>query len=196
MKQLLSIFLLFVSSSLFGNASLFNYDLWAKDLKIMIELSQGLESSIRGHDKNKNLVRDDVENYIKDKYNKDEFQKIIFLEAAKKIQEIITLPENTSIDIHKKLDEQLLQIYTCRDFILFKHGDVDVEKEMLNKSEFKAKVLNTASRLNAYIKHKKLIPFKYTIPNDKELLRQKNACEKLYSRIKSESKSSSIISAK
>jgi hypothetical protein len=94
------------------------------------------------------------------------------------------------------LDKELLQIYTCRDFILFKRGDVNIEKEMLNKSEFKAKVLNTSKRLKAYIAHKQKIPFTYSIPSDEELKKQKSACEKLYSKIKSENKKGRVLTAK
>jgi small nuclear ribonucleoprotein (snRNP)-like protein len=172
MKKLITIILV-LSISLFAKTELFDYDLWAKDLKVLIKLSQKDDGSIKGYDKNHNFVRDDVENYIKDKYAKDEFQKIMFLEAAKKIQQIITLPKNSSQKIHKKLDEELLQIYTCRDFILYKHNDIDIEKEMQDKSEFKSKVLNTTKRLNAYISHKQKLPFSYSIPSDEELEKQK-----------------------
>jgi len=196
MKVFLSILVIFSSLSLFAKAELFDYDVWAKDLETMIELSSKSTDTVKGSDKNNNQVRDDVENYIKNKYADDEFQKIMFLEAARKIQQIITLPKNSSKKLHKKLDEQLLQIYTCRDFILFKHQDIDLEKEIEDKSEFKAKVLNTSKRLNAYIRHKRIVPFKYMIPSDEELKKQKIACEKLYSKIKSESKKSRILTAK
>jgi hypothetical protein len=196
MKKILFTIFILLGTTLFAKAELFDYDMWAKDLEVMIEFSQGLDDTIKGSDKNSNFVRDDVENYIKDKYADDEFQKIMFLEAARKIQQIITLPKTSSVDIHKELDLELLQIYTCRDFILFKHSDADVEKEMQDKSEFKAKVLNTTKRLNAYISHKQKVPFKYSIPSDEELMKQKNACEKLYSRIKSETKKSRVLSAK
>ena len=195
MKKLIFI-CMFLSVSLLAEAKIFDYDVWAKDLQTMISLSSGMDDTIEGSDTNHNLVRDDVENYIKDKYADDEFQKIMFLEAARKIQQILTLPKNSSKAVRKKLDNQLLQIYTCRDFILYKHNDVDIEKELEEKSEFKAKVLNSDKRINAYIEHKKLIPFKYSIPSDEELAKQKNSCEKLYSRIKSESKRNRTLSAK
>jgi len=188
MKKFIGFIFILLSSGLFASSQVFDYDLWAKDLQTLIELNSKSDDSIAGSDTNHNQVRDDVENYIKKKYANDEFQKIMFLEAARKIQQILTLPKHSSKHIHKELDEQLLQIYTCRDFILFKHLDGDVEKEIADKSEFKSKVLNTSKRLEVYLSHKRAVPFKYSIPSDKELKRQKEACEKLYSRIKSEEK--------
>jgi len=196
MRWFLGVFFILFSSGLLAKSEIFDYDMWANDLQVMIKLNNNKNDTIAGSDKNKNQVRDDVENYIKDKYADDDFQKIMFLEAAKKIQQILTLPKNSSKRLHMKLDSELLQIYTCRDFILFKHEDIDVEKEMEDKSEFKAKVLNTSKRLEAYLSHKRVIPFKYAIPSDKELINQKNACEKLYSRIKSENKKSRTLTAR
>ncbi len=194
MKKVVGSLVFICSCLLAGNV--FDYDQWAEDLQTMIELNQNKSQTLAGSDVNKNFVRDDVENYIKDKYKDDEFQKIMFLEAAKKLQQILTLPQNTSKDIHIKLDKQLLQVYTCRDYILYKHSDIDVEKELEQKAEFKSKVLNTTNRLEAYILHKKAIPFKYQIPSDEELKKQKNECEKLYSKIKAESKKTTVLSVK
>ena len=193
MKKLLS--LVFVCGSLVLNAEVFDYNLWAKDLQTLIELNK-TSNSLEGSDINHNQVRDDVENYIKQKFANDEFQKIMFLEAARKIQQIITLPAKATVKAHKKLDDELLQIYTCRDFILFKHSDANVQKSMDEKSEFKEQVLNTTKRLQAYISHKQKIPFKLSIPSDGELKRQKDSCEKLYSKIKSESKKTTTLTAK
>jgi len=190
-KVLVSLFL--VSSFIFAGNT-FDYNQWAKDLQTMIELNQNKNNSIAGSDINHNFVRDDVENYIKGKYQSDEFQKIMFLEAAKKLQQILTLPKTASKAIHQRLDKQLLQVYTCRDYILYKNNDVDVESELANKAEFKSKVLNTSNRLQKYISHKRMIPFSYQIPSDKELKVQKNECEKLYSKIKSESKKTTVLS--
>ncbi len=192
MKRLVFVSGMICSYLLAGN--LFDYDQWAKDLQTMIELNQNSSQTIAGSDINKNMVRDDIENYIKQKYKDDEFQKIMFLEAAKKIQQILTLPKNADKKIHIRLDRELLQVYTCRDYILYKHNDVDIEKELEQKAEFKSKVLNTRARLQAYIEHKKMVPFKYSIPSDKELYEQKNECEKLYSKIKSESKKTTVLS--
>ena len=192
MKKIVSSLAIVCSCLLAGNV--FDYDQWAKDLQTMIELNQNKSQTLAGSDMNKNMVRDDVENYIKDKYKDDEFQKIMFLEAAKKLQQILTLPNKTSKNIHLKLDKQLLQVYTCRDYIIYKHSDVDVEKELEQKAEFKSKVLNTLSRLEAYISHKRTIPFKYQIPSYKELKEQKSECEKLYSKIKAESKKTTVLS--
>ncbi len=174
--------------------NLFDYNQWAEDLQTMIELNQNKNSTLKGSDINKNMVRDDVENYIKEKYQGDEFQKIMFLEAAKKMQQILTLPKNTPKKVHLKLDKQLLQVYTCRDYIIYKNHDMDIEEELAQKAEFKSKVLNTASRLEAYINHKRLIPFTYQIPSDKELNSQKNECERLYSKIKAETKKTTVLS--
>jgi len=196
MKKFVYMMIIFLSIDLSAKTQVFDYDVWANDLQTMIELNSKFDESIAGSDKNNNQVRDDVENYIKNKYSNDDFQKIMFLEAAKKIQQILTLPKNASKKVHMELDSELLQIYTCRDFILFKHTHADIEKEMQDKSEFKSKVLNTGKRLEAYLLHKKMIPFKYSIPSDQELIRQKNACEKLYSRIKQENKKSRILTAR
>jgi hypothetical protein len=196
MKKISFIIFIFINA-LFARTELFDYDMWAKDLETMIKLNEAIDNSIEGTDSNHNLVRDDVENYIKKKYADDEFQKIMFLEAAKKIQQIITLPNNSTLKAHKILDKELLQIYTCRDFILFKHGDTNnIEDEIKNKIEFKSKVLNTSKRLNAYIKHKRMLPLKYSIPDDKELKRQKDACEKLYSKITNENKKLKTLTIK
>ena len=192
MRKVVGSLVIACSCLLAGN--LFDYDQWAKDLQTMIELNQKNSQTLAGSDINKNLVRDDVENYIKERYKDDEFQKIMFLEAAKKIQQILTLPKNANKKVHLKLDKELLQVYTCRDYILYKHNDIDIEEELAQKAEFKSKVLNTRARLEAYINHKKMIPFKYKIPSDKELIDQKNECEKLYSKIKSESKKTSVLS--
>lgn len=196
MKKLLFFVSILASMSVFGSSKLFDYDLWAKDLQTMIKLNSVDNSTVEGADKNHNQVRDDVENYVKQKYAHDEFQKVMFLEAARKIQQILTLPKDTSKSVRRQLDKQLLQIYTCRDYILFKHDDIDLEKELEAKNEFKSKVLNTKKRLNIYIKHKKMLPFEYSIPSDEELVQQRVSCERLYSKIKSESKKGVRITAK
>ena len=190
-KVLVGIFV--IASTIFAGNT-FDYNQWAEDLQTIIKLDQNSDKTIAGNDLNKNMVRDDVENYIKQKYSNDEFQKIMFLEAAKKLQQILTLPKRASKSVHKRLDRQLLQIYTCRDYILYKNSDIDVEDELANKAEFKSKVLNTSKRLQKYINHKRMIPFSYQIPSDKELRVQKNECEKLYSKIKSESKKTTVLS--
>jgi len=182
-----TLFLVF-GISLSANTKLFDYDLWAKDLKVMIELSSNQMQTLKGSDKNNNMVRDDIENYIKEKYQDDKFQKIMFLEAAKKIQQILTLPKKATIDAHKQLDNELLQIYTCRDYILYKNNDVDVEKELEEKTIFKGKVLNTKERLSAYLAHKKVIPFSYSLPSDKVLKEQRKQCISIYKKIENKSK--------
>jgi len=190
-KVLVGIFV--IASTIFAGNT-FDYNQWAEDLQTIIKLDQNSDKTIAGNDLNKNMVRDDVENYIKQKYSGDKFQKIMFLEAAKKLQQILTLPKRASKSVHQRLDRQLLQIYTCRDYILYKNSDVDVEDELANKAEFKSRVLNTSKRLQKYINHKRMIPFSNQIPSDKELRVQKNECEKLYSKIKSESKKTTVLS--
>jgi hypothetical protein len=107
----------------------------------------------------------------------------MFLAAAKKIQQIITLPKGSSVATHRKLDDELLQIYTCRDYILYTAKDMDISQELNNKIDFKNRVLNTKERLLAYIKHKKLLPFEFSIPNDEVLNIQRVECNKLYKKI-------------
>lgn len=178
----ITMFLVF-GLSLSADSKLFDYDVWAKDLKVMIELNSSEVDTIKGSDKNNNMVRDDVENYIKEKYQDDKFQKVMFLEAAKKIQQILTLSKKSTVDTHKQLDDELLQIYTCRDYILYKNSDVDVEKELKEKTVFKGKVLNTKERLDAYLSHKKVIPFEYSLPSDKMLRVQREQCITIHDEI-------------
>jgi len=196
MKIFIAIFFLLFTLALEAKAQIFDYDLWAKDLQTMISLNSNFDESVKGSDQNQNQVRDDVENYIKEKYAHDEFQKIMFLEAARKIQQILTLPKDTPQKLHIELDTELLQIYTCRDFILYKYADSDIDKEMEDKLEFKEKILNTSKRLEVYLYHKKIIPFKYAVPSDRELKKQKNLCEQLYNKIKSENKQNKKISTR
>ena len=183
MKRFLS--LLVVSSYLMGANVSFDYDQWATDLQTLVELDQEAnQASIKGSDINNNMVRDDIENYIKEKYMGDNFQTIIFLEAAKTMQKILLLPENTPKKVHIELDNRLLQIYTCRDYILYKDYKMDTNQELKEKAIFKSKILNTQERMQKYIEHKKLLPKKYTMPSDKILKMQQKACEKLFMKIR------------
>jgi len=153
---------------------------WLKDLRVLVSLSSNKVDSLSGIDKNNNGVRDDVENYVLSKYSHDPFQRDMFFKAARKIQEIIALPLNGVIDEHIKLDRELLSIYTCRDYILYRNESKDIEEELLNKTLFKAKVLNTPQRLKSYIEHKKVLPMNFDELTEKELLKGKNSCLALY----------------
>ena len=149
---------------------------WVKDFEVLVKLDTQKENSIYGIDLNENGIRDDVEEYVNKKFGKDPFQKALFMEAAQKMQTIITLPQESSVAEHQVLDEALLQLYTCRDYILYRDEDVNIEQEMLNKTLFKAKVLNTQERLEAYIAHKKKLPFTYNELTEQRLQQEKESC--------------------
>jgi hypothetical protein len=167
---------------------------WLKDLKVLVSLNSNKVDELAGVDKNNNGVRDDVENYILSKYSHDRFQRDMFFKAARKIQEIIALPLNGVIDEHIRLDRELLGIYTCRDYILYRNESKDLEKELMNKTLFKAKVLNTPQRLKSYIEHKKVLPMNFDKLTEQELLKDKNSCLALYYSYKNvEQKSTTLI---
>jgi hypothetical protein len=153
---------------------------WLKDLKVLVSLSNNSVDAISGIDNNNNGVRDDVENYILSKYSHDPFQRDMFFKAARKIQEIISLPLNGVIDEHIRLDRELLSIYTCRDYILYRNEVKNIDKELLNKTLFKASVLNTPERLKAYIEHKKILPSNFDELTESELMKDKKSCLALY----------------
>lgn len=163
---------LFAQSQVSGKSNLN----WLNDLEVLLKLDKQKENTLRGKDINNNGVRDDVEAYIKRKFGKDPFQKDLFMEAAKKIQQIITLPKNSTKEEHLTLDKELLELYTCRDYILYRDNEENIEQEMLNKTLFKAKVLNTKARLTAYIEHKKRLPFSYNDLSTEQLKREKQQC--------------------
>jgi len=101
------------------------------------------------------------------------------------MQKIITLPtDKTALKEHQKLDHDLLNIYTCRDYILYKMNSKSLDKEMQEKINFKAKVLNTKKRLHAYIIHKQLLPFAFDDLSEKALARDKKACINQYNKYK------------
>ena len=149
---------------------------WLEDLETLVRLDTQRADSLSGKDMNANGVRDDVEEYVVQKFHDDPFQEALFMEAAQKIQKIITLPEESSVEEHLKLDKELLSLYTCRDYILYRDNEANIEQEMLNKTLFKARVLNTEERLSAYIEHKKKLPLHFSDLNDKQLKQEKNAC--------------------
>ncbi len=153
---------------------------WVKDLEVLVSLSNEKVDAIKGVDKNNNGVRDDVELYILSKYANDAFQKDMFFEAARKMQKIISLPLNGVIEERIKLDRELLEIYTCRDYILYRNEVANIEEELLNKTLFKGKVLNTSQRLRAYIEHKKVLPLDFNELTDQALNNDKERCLALY----------------
>ncbi len=153
---------------------------WLNDLEALVRLDTQRDDTIKGRDINNNGIRDDVEDYVKQKYKDDPFQKGIFLKAAQKIQTILTLPKDASPKTHWILDRQLLSYYTCRDYILYRQNEKNIDKEMLSKTLFKGKVLNTKERLEAYIEHKKKIPINFDDLSTNELKREKQNCLSLY----------------
>jgi len=159
---------------------------WTSDFETLVNLSGNVENTIKGLDQNGNQVRDDVEYYLKSRYSDKPFRKAIFLKAAKKMQKIMTLPVEADLKVRQKLDHDLLNLYTCMDYMLYKTNSKIIEKEMQEKVLFKAKVLNTEKRLRAYIKHKKLLPFSYDELSDKELEEDKHACIKEYNKYKNQ----------
>ncbi len=153
---------------------------WLNDLETLVRLDTQRDNTLQGRDINNNGIRDDVENYVKQKYKNDPFQKGIFLKAAQKIQTILTLPKDATPQTHWILDRQLLSYYTCRDYILYRQNEKNIEKEMLSKTIFKGKVLNTKERLTAYIEHKKKIPINFDDLSKDELKREKENCLSMY----------------
>ena len=157
---------------------------WLNDLEVLIRLDTQRENTLLGRDIDNNGIRDDVEAYIETKFGADPFQKALFREAARKIQKIITLPRESSVEEHLALDKELLRLYTCRDYILYRDNEENIEQEMLNKTLFKAKVLNTEERLMAYIEHKKKLPFAFEDLDSNELRIEKKACLAIYNSFK------------
>ena len=95
---------------------------------------------------------------------------------------------------HIRLDRELLDIYTCRDYILYRNESKDIENELLNKTLFKGKVLNTPARLKAYIEHKKILPANFDELTEEELISDKKSCLALYySYQNSDQKSTTLI---
>ncbi len=168
---------------------------WILDLETLVKLDSQREDTIQGRDINSNGIRDDVESYVEKKFGHDRFQKEMFLEAAQKIQQIITLPKETSVKEHLKLDKELLSLYTCRDYILYRENEDQIEQEMLNKTLFKAKVLNTEERLSAYIEHKKMLPMNFDDLTKDRLKSEKNECLARYRSISTEEKTPVLSSA-
>ncbi len=179
MKKFIASLFLFAGVALLSadqNSTNQNQFGWIMDLETLVKLDSQREDTLEGRDINSNGIRDDVESYVEKKFGHDRFQKEMFLEAAQKIQQIITLPKDTSIKVHLKLDKELLSLYTCRDYILYRENEDQIEQEMLNKTLFKAKVLNTQERLSAYIEHKKMLPLNFDDMTRDRLQSEKNEC--------------------
>ena len=149
---------------------------WLQDLETLVNLDSQRADTLSGKDLNANGIRDDVEEYVSQKFQDDPFQKELFMEAARKIQKILTLPKESSVKEHLKLDKELLSLYTCRDYILYRDNEANIDQEMLNKTLFKARVLNTEERLSAYIEHKKKLPLHFSDLSASQLKREKSAC--------------------
>ncbi len=165
----------------FGVASVDIQNLkWTQDYELLVNLNTQVNNTIKGLDINKNGIRDDIEYYVEQKYKDDPFQKEIFLEAAKTIQTIITLPKKTPIKKRVELDNQLLSLYTCRDYMLYKLDVKEIEEELKDKMIFKSKVLNTNKRLRAYIDHKKLLPLEEEDIKNMSVDNERIACQKLH----------------
>lgn len=186
MKKLF-IALSLLSSLTVANAIDINKLKWTEDFETLINLSSSTENTLKGIDQNKNGVRDDVEYYVNTKYQDKPFQKAMFIKAAGMMQKIITLSDE-NITEHQKLDHALLNVYACRDYILYKMDNESLEKELQDKIVFKGKVLNTEKRLRAYINHKQLLPFQFDDLNEDQLKKDKTACLNQYNKIKNPDK--------
>jgi len=178
-----SILFLMISIAISANSINIQSDNFNKDLKILAALNMDTTNTIEGLDLNSNGIRDDVESYINEKYKNDPFQQKLFLEASKTIQKILTLPKDSSIDKRVALDNRLINIYTCRDYMLYKLDVKDIEKELEEKIIFKSKVLNTNKRLRAYIDHKKALPLYEENIKSKNVDDERISCERLYQKI-------------
>ncbi len=187
MKKTLFILSLLGTFSI-ANAVDINTLKWTSDFEMLVNLNDNVENTLEGIDQNHNGIRDDVEYYINTKYKNKPFQKAMFTKAAKTIQTIITLPQGGEVKKHQKLDKELLNLYTCRDYILYKMDSDSLEEEMKDKILFKGKVLNTKKRLQAYIAHKQLLPFQFDDLSKEALKKEKQACIKQYNHYKNSDK--------
>ena len=157
---------------------------WIQDYELLVNLNLGAKENIQGLDLNKNGIRDDVEYYVNQKYKDDPFEKEIFLESAKKIQTILSLPKSASIKKRVQLDEELIRLYACRDYMLYKLNDENIEDKLKEKMIFKSKVLNTNDRLRAYIEHKKMVlDFGEQNMDDETVENARVSCEKIYRKL-------------
>ncbi len=154
---------------------------WVQDYEILVALDAKTSNSLLGIDSNNNGVRDDVEYFILKIYANDSFQADMFLMSAKLIQDIFKLPKDTPQKTRVKLDSDLIKLYTCRDYIVYKKEDPKIIKqELQNKLLIKRKILNNKSRLQAYIEHKNKLPFKFDTLTKEQLLKDKQNCNNIY----------------
>ena len=177
------IFCLLLSIGLYGFDSLKNVQKlqWIQDYEMLVALDSKTNNSLLGIDSNNNGVRDDVEYFILKTYTNDFFQADMFLMSAKLIQDIFKLPKETPEKTRIKLDNDLLKLYTCRDYIIYKKEDPKIiEQELKNKLLIKRKILNNKARLQAYIEHKNKLPFKFDTLTKEQLLKDKQNCNNIY----------------
>jgi hypothetical protein len=146
---------------------------WQNNLKILAMLDVGLQLN-------------PTVSFIDENYGNDIFQKTMLSKASDIIEEILKIPLSYKKK-HIELDKELINVYTCRDYILYtRYGDdINIKKELSNKIIFKSFVLNTENKVNKYIKHKKIIIMNkkdFNIPDD-VLIKNKNSCIRLYKKI-------------
>ncbi len=154
---------------------------WVQDYEILVALDAKSNNSLIGIDSNQNGVRDDVEYLILQIYKNDQFQADMFLMSAKLIQDIFKLPNNVPTEIRERLDNDLIKIYTCRDYIIYKNSDSKtIQQELKNKQLIKNKILNTKMRLKVYIEHKSKLPFKLNQLTKDQLKIDKQNCNNIY----------------
>ncbi|RUM66528.1 MAG: hypothetical protein DSZ06_03070 [Sulfurospirillum sp.] len=153
---------------------------WTGDYETLVNLNSNAKNTIEGIDTNKNGIRDDIEYFVVNKYKDKPFQKELFLEAAKKLQTILTLPKNAPVKLRAKLDHELINIYTCRDYMLYKLEAKNIDEELKNKLIFKSKVLNTKDRLKRYLTHKQLVPINEDDMEYNTINNERKNCELKY----------------
>ncbi len=154
---------------------------WVNDYEVLVALNGGTTSSdLKGLDLNKNGIRDDVEYYVMHKYGDKPFEKEIFLDAAKTLQKIISLPPKAPQEERVALDNKLINLYTCRDYMLYKLDVPNITKKLREKMIFKSKVLNTNLRLRTYIEHKEKLPLVEEDIDKMDVDEARIDCEKRY----------------
>ncbi len=167
---------------------------WTQDYEALVGLDSKSKNTILGIDSNKNGIRDDVEYYIYTKYEDNSFDRGMFLEAAKKMQTILSFPKNISKYKREKIDQELLKIYTCRDYILYKEDAKNLSKKLREKSTFKSKILNTKERLYKYIDHKKELVSNFDNIKDKDISKERKECLQTYYKYKNiDTKSTQMV---
>ena len=158
---------------------------WTQDYEVLVGLNMDPKNSIEGLDLNKNGIRDDIEYYVKNRYKDDPFEQEIFLKSAKKIQTILSLPKSTPVKKRVQLDNELITLYSCRDYMLYKLDEENIDDKLKEKMIFKSKVLNTNERLRAYIEHKKMVlNFGEEMIDDDKMNIARISCEKRYKELK------------